>query len=437
MAQVLVFEPSAERSALLIDQWNSSIFQFKIFNDLKELQKALEEDDSPTVLLDVDFLDGNDREILKQIENRCVPGTIIGLTTKTDVATLQLFVEHRLLFVPFGSFPFSNFPAVLKAIEELKENTLSSEKAQSDVTFIGQSAGIKDILEKIDFIAQSEVHILITGETGSGKTVLAKLIHNKSKRRKHPFLHINCAAIPEQLLEAELFGYKKGAFTGALRDTPGKFKAAGFGTILLDEIAEMPVHLQAKILRVLDEGLYFPVGSVKTESVHARIIAATNKDLEEEMAQKKFRKDLYYRLSTLEIHIPSLRQRKEDIPQLFDFYLDNYIKKYNIKKPDIQPNVYEVLRQYHWPGNIRELQNVVETIMYMKPQKITIEMLPQKLFGKISATLIKAASEQWTLDELKREYARYVFNLTNKNKSKSARILNVDIKTFKKLLKSV
>ncbi len=437
MIQVFIFEPSARRNALLTKQLNGSVSHFKIFTNLRDLQKALDENACPAVLLDVDFIDESEYDTLIQIRNRCAPGALIGLTQKSDIATLRLIIEHQFILMPFDSPAFQNLTNALKAMELVQDQQETARDLQTEVNFIGQSAGIKNILEKIDFIAQSDVHILITGETGSGKTVLAKLIHNKSRRRNHPFLHINCAAIPDQLLEAELFGFKKGAFTGALRDTPGKFKAAGRGTILLDEIAEMPVHLQAKILRVLDEGLYFPVGAVKTESVHARIIAATNKNLEEEMTQKRFRKDLYYRLSTLEIYIPPLRERKEDIAQLFDFYLDNYIKKYNIRKPDIQSHVYEVLRQYHWPGNIRELQNVVETIMYMKPRKITVEMLPQKLFGKISSTLIKAATEQWTLEELKKEYARYVFNLTNKNKSKSARILNVDIKTFKKLLKSV
>ena len=437
MTSVLVFEPSAEHKALLIEHLNDSSLKLKFFDNFKDLQQALDHQTQQIVLLDVDSLGANVEETLEEIDRKCLSQTVVGFSQKPEKEILRLIFKYQMLIVPLDHSSFFTLPAVLDVVKETHSKSRPEQTAEAEVQFIGQSTAVRKILEKIAFIARSDMHVLITGETGSGKTVLAKLIHQKSKRRNHPFLHINCAAIPEQLLEAELFGFKKGAFTGALRDTPGKFKAAGYGTILLDEIGEMPVHLQAKILRVLDEGLYFPVGSVKTEAVKARIIAATNKNIEEEIAQKKFRKDLYYRLNTIEINIPPLRERREDIPQLFDFYLDNYVKKYNIEKPDIQSNVYDVLRQYHWPGNIRELQNVVETVMYMKPQKITIEMLPQKLFGTVTATILKAGHEHWTLEELKKEYARYIFNLMNKNKTKSARVLGVDVKTFKKLLKQV
>ncbi|APF20278.1 sigma-54 interaction domain-containing protein [Caldithrix abyssi] len=437
MIRVFIFEPSSEREALLNKQLKGSNVRYQLFKEFDELQAALEENAHRLVLLDVDFLKEDLLEILPNLSIQFPQSTLIGFSAKPKHQLWPIILQHKIFVIPLGEKLIFDLPALISQYAQQAIETPEETAPDKEIRFIGQSKSIQDILHKIEYIAVSDIHVLITGETGSGKTVLAKLIHQKSARKRYPFFHINCAAIPDQLLEAELFGFKKGAFTGAVRDTPGKFKAAGKGTILLDEIGEMPVHLQAKILRVLDEGLYFPVGAVKTEKVSARIIAATNKNIEEEIANKKFRKDLYYRLNTIEIHIPPLRQRKEDISQLFDFYLDNYVKKYNIKKPAVQPNVYEVLKQYHWPGNIRELQNVVETIMYMKPQQITLSMLPQKIFNKMSATLIKAGSEHWTLEELKREYARYIYNLTGKNKAKSARVLGVDIKTFRKLINQV
>ncbi len=435
MARVFIFEPLADREDLLLGQLKGSISGYRLFKEWKDLYAALENSSQPLVLIDVDLLEQNNPGELNDFLERFPGLRVIGFSSQPAKQLGILSLQYGILVLPLnGHLALDLKSAVEQCLPQIDAPPTKNEDL---VQFIGRSEAIRQILKKIEFIAASDIHILITGETGSGKTVLAKLIHQKSKRRSFPFYHINCAAIPEQLLEAELFGFKKGAFTGAMRDTPGKFKAAGRGTILLDEIGEMPVHLQAKILRVLDEGLYFPIGAVKTEKVNARIIAATNKNIEEEIKRKNFRKDLYFRLNTIEIHIPPLKERKEDIPLLFDFYLDNYLKKSKIKKPVIRPNVYEVLMQYHWPGNIRELQNLVETLMYLKPKEITIDMLPPKLFTERSALLIKAGEEQWTLEELKREYARYVYHLTRQNKSKSAKLLGVDVKTFRKLIKRV
>ncbi len=434
MPNFFVFEPSVERQSQLVEQLNGADAKIKFFTTIEEFQKSLNNNErNGLILIDIDFVEQNIetffQNLLLETEQK-----IIGFSKKTAAELLPLIFKTQMLIVPLTDSLALNLQTVIKSITEHNLNIFSQPEKDSSIQFIGKSPAVQMILSKLDLVALSDVHILITGETGSGKTVLAKLIHQKSKRRNFPFFHINCAAIPEQLLEAELFGFKKGAFTGAVRDSVGKLKAAGKGTILLDEIGEMPVHLQAKILRVLDEKLYFPVGAVKTEKMHARIIAATNKNIEEEIQKKNFRQDLYYRLNTFEIHIPPLRERKEDIPFLFDYYLDNYRKKYNIKKPKVWPYVYEVLRQYHWPGNIRELQNMVETIMFLKPKQITLELLPQKFFGNRTATIIKAAQEKLSLTELKRDYARYVYKLMGNNKSKTAKVLGIDIKTLRKML---
>jgi len=305
---------------------------------------------------------------------------------------------------------------------------------QEENGFIIYDKKMRSLIEELKVIRNSDMHILLTGETGSGKTELARYIHAHSRHRHAPFMHINCAAIPENLLEAELFGYKKGAFTGALRDTHGKFWAAGNGTILLDEIGEISPFLQAKMLKVLDEKEYYPLGSTKPEKVKARIIAATNTNIIAAVKTKKFRQDLYYRLNTIEIHIPPLRERKEEIPLFFKYFLQSYYHKQNQKTPPVNPLVYEALKNYHWPGNIRELQNLVERTVHKNPASIEITLLPDYLLGNASAVLIESANRSMSLQQVKKKYAKYIFELNDSNKNKTAKILKVDIKTARKLL---
>ncbi len=306
---------------------------------------------------------------------------------------------------------------------------------KKDLRFIGKSKSILQILEQIELVKNTDIHILITGETGSGKTELARYIHNGSKRRDAPFVHINCAAIPDNLLESELFGYKKGAFTGAFSDKIGIFGSAGRGTVFLDEIGELPSYLQAKLLKVVDEKDYYPVGGTTPFKVHARIITATNTDLIRAVNEKRFREDLYYRLNMVQFHIPPLRNRREDIPELFSYFIEKLVT-YKSEPPEIEPLVFELLQEYSWPGNVRELQNLVERISFRKPDKITPALLPESFFSTPRAKIVQAAVNYWPLERVKYEYAKYIYKMTDENKSKTARILNVDIKTVRKLLRS-
>ncbi len=232
--------------------------------------------------------------------------------------------------------------------------------------YLTKNPAVAAMLDKVHKIAETELPVLITGETGSGKTELARHIHFQSGRKSEPFVHINCAAIPENLLEAELFGVLKGAFTGAYKDSVGKFFTAQKGTILLDEIGEIPMHLQAKLLKVVDEKEYYPVGGTKSEKINARIIAATNTDINRAVEEHKFRRDLYFRLNTFELYLPPLRERKEDIALFFNLFIHRYVEQKKIPFPKINPLVLDVLEHYLWPGNIREVQNVVEVLMISK-----------------------------------------------------------------------
>lgn len=311
-----------------------------------------------------------------------------------------------------------------------------ADKSQTDQIYIAEDPLIRSILDTIELIKNQNVNLLITGETGTGKTMLARYIHARSNRKKFPFMHLNCAAIPDSLLESELFGFKKGTFTGAVRDKDGKFKAAGRGTICLDEIGEIKLHLQAKLLKVLDEKLYYPLGESTPVRVKARVIAATNKHLEEAIKEKKFRHDLYYRLNTVTINIPALRETREIIPKLFDHFITQYSKSNKANRPEIDRGVYEVLKTYSWPGNIRELQSTAISILYQNLKKIKIEHLPEQLFKNPESVVFRAADQLKSLEEVKRDYAHYVYHKLNKQKLKTARALDIDIKTLRRMLES-
>ena len=264
-----------------------------------------------------------------------------------------------------------------------KENLFLKEQLGSRFDFsniIGRSRPMQDLLETVAMVAPTEATVLIQGESGTGKELIANAIHQNSPRSSHSFVKINCAALPETLLESELFGHEKGAFTGATSRRQGRFHLAHRGSILLDEIAEMSTATQSKVLRVLQEREFEPVGSAETIKVDARIIAATNKDLEAEVNAARFREDLYYRINVVSLTVPALRQRREDIPLLVDYFLKRYAEKNQRRFKGITPKAMDLLMRYDWPGNIRELENVVERAVIMgRGDFITPEAFPSAL----------------------------------------------------------
>jgi sigma-54 specific flagellar transcriptional regulator A len=245
---------------------------------------------------------------------------------------------------------------------------------------VGESTKMQEIFRLIERVADSDSTILINGETGTGKGLIAQAIHKQSYRNDQPFVSINCGAIPENLLESELFGHLKGAFTGATANKVGKFEAANGGTIFLDEIGDMSQDLQVKILKVLEERCFEPVGSCKTVTVNVRIVAATHRDLEEEVQKGNFREDLFYRLFVIPIELPSLRDRRSDIPHFVAHFLDCLNKTKKTHVHSISDDALDVLRQHGWPGNVRELANLMERIVVIKGEgKIEINDLPEKM----------------------------------------------------------
>ncbi len=286
------------------------------------------------------------------------------------------------------------------------------------------------VLEMAKTVADTMATILIEGETGTGKSILAKYIHTLSSRRDKPFIKINCAAIPENLLESELFGYVKGAFTGANKDKPGKVELAEGGTLFLDEIGDLPVYLQSKLLHLLQEKEFERLGDLKTRKANIRIIAATNKNLQEMIKKGDFREDLYYRLKVISLKVPPLRERKEDIPVLINYFVDKFSDIYKRSIKGISPEAMKILLDYHYPGNIRELENIVERAVIICSKKfITQEDLPEELFISMSNKRKKTDKnlKDVSIDNFSSEIERIkeVLKKTHGNKSLAAKLLGM------------
>jgi len=328
---------------------------------------------------------------------------------------------------------------VKKALEQkalVKENTALKAflKLDKKISIIAKSKSMNDILALIEGMKGSDAGVLLTGESGVGKSLLAKIIHFTSRRAGKPFLSINCATLTEELLASELFGHEKGAFTGAIRTKQGLVEIADTGTLFLDEISEMVPNLQAKLLKVIEDGEFYRVGGTKPIKVDVRFIAATNQNIREIISDGRFREDLYYRLNVMEIHIPPLRERKEDIEPLAKFLLEKHGPSTSHRVTGISPDAMKILRHYSFPGNVRELENIIERALILeKNPVITPETLPQSL-SLFQIETIEPGKLR-TIDELNKDYAEKVLEMLGGNKTKAAEVLGISRTSLWRLLK--
>lgn len=320
----------------------------------------------------------------------------------------------------------------LRSKAQVPKATVNS-KATSYGELIGQSAAIKKVTAVIDRVKDNKATIFISGESGTGKELVARAIHYMGKYASGPFVAVNCGAIPENLLESELFGYTKGAFTGADNDRKGFFQAANKGTIFLDEIGNASMATQLRLLRVLQEKEITKVGSQKPEPVDVRVIAATNFNLKTLIANKKFREDLYYRLTVVQIDMPTLNARKDDIALLTNKFLFKYGVEYKDRLVPITDEALKVLERYHWPGNIRELENIIQSAVIMCDKQVSLQDLPEYL--KYTIAFPDQQEELRPLKTIEKQYILKVLEATNNNKSKAAKILEIDRKTLSEKIK--
>jgi DNA-binding NtrC family response regulator len=331
---------------------------------------------------------------------------------------------------------------LLEMKELLIENKVLREEIHRQYDYeniVGKSQSIKKIYEMIDAVAETDSTVLITGSSGTGKELVARALHFKSKRKNKPFIAVNCGAISENLIESELFGHKKGAFTGAISDKDGYMKAAQGGTLFLDEISEMPPQLQVKLLRSIQEKEYTPVGTTLALPVSVRFVASTNRDLNEEVREGRFREDLFYRLNVIDIHLPSLKEREEDIPLLADHFLNKYRKELNKNIKGIDSDAMRALISHEWKGEIRELENIIERAsIFCKTDFITLSDLPPTFKPNIErGDFPITGSLDESVRKFERDFIMRALENNDTNKEKTAEALQVGLSTLYRKLKEL
>ncbi len=401
----------------------------------KGLKLFEKESDFSLVICDVKLPDINGLEVLKKIKSKNTPTEVILITAYGTIHDGVFAMKQGAFdYITKGDGDEQILVTVEKAVEKsgMRRRILELEnKLETRYDFnriIGKAQIIKNTIMLAQKVAPTDSTVLLEGETGTGKELFAQSIHNASPRKNKPFVAVNCSAFPKELLESEIFGHKKGAFTGANLDKKGLFEEANEGTLFLDEIGEMHPDLQAKLLRVLEEQTFTRIGDTKPIIVNVRIIAATNRNLLEEARSEKFRSDLYYRLSVFKIQIPALRDRKEDIPLLVESFISIYSSKTKKKINKITPEFYERLFAFNWPGNTRELKNIMERAVILSENgEITKDLLPLEVLYPDARSL---SDNYGTLEEIEKVHIQRMLFFTRGNKTRTAEKLGIGVPTL-------
>ncbi len=360
-------------------------------------------------------------------------------------------IEAAVRATKLGAFDFLEKPLSIEkvtvvaanAVKQRRlemENSRLRESTQSRYRIIGESVPMKALRQQLGLMAGTNGRVLIFGESGAGKELVAHAIHAMSQRAEEPFIEVNCAAIPEEMIESELFGHSRGGFANALEAKAGKFQKADRGTLFLDEVGDMSLRTQAKVLRVLDEQRFEPVGASESVQVDARVVAATNKNLDDEIERGNFREDLFYRLNVIPFHVPPLRERSEDIPLLADFFLREFTTAYGRKPKELTPEAYGVLQDYHWPGNVRELRNLIERIVILNPQvRVDARHIPVSVTRR--AVVTRPPGSTGSLQEVReaaeREYIQKKLEEANGNVTRTAELLGLERSNLYRKMKTL
>lgn len=360
-------------------------------------------------------------------------------------------IETAVKATKLGAFDFLEKPLTIQKIIVVVKNAIGQRKLEREVQrlkdeagpgdeIIGDSVPMKALRQQLRLMAGTNGRVLIYGESGVGKELVAKAIHHLSARASEPFVEVNCAALPEDLIESELFGHRKGSFPGALEDKTGKFEKAHGGTLFLDEVGDMSLKTQSKVLRVLEEQRFEPVGASEFIRVDVRVVAATNKNLETEIERGNFREDLFYRLNVIPFSVPPLRERAEDIPLLANHFIKEYTTAYGRKPKELTPEAYAVLQDYHWPGNVRELKNLMERIVIMNPQaKIEARHIPLNPAKRsvLERPIDYFGSLQEVREAAEREYILKKLEETKGNVSRTAELLGMERSNLYRKMKAL
>ena len=387
------------------------------------------------VLCDVFLPDGNGVDMVQELQQLAPDAKIILLTAHGNIPDgVQAIKNGAFDYIVKGDDNRKIIPIVSRAMDavvtEQKQQGKKKEVRANSFTFdniVGKSSALSDVVTQARKVAATDVSVLINGETGTGKEVFARAIHSESQRRSEAFLALNCSAFSRELLESELFGYKAGAFTGAVKDKKGLLEEANHGTLFLDEIGEMALELQSKLLRVLETGEFVKVGDTKTTHVDVRILSATNRNLKEEIANGRFREDLYFRLSVFRILLPPLCQRRDDILLLAQHFIGQYARQIGRTAPSLSTEAKNIFLAYPWPGNVREMMNAIEHALIVCEDEIPRHDLPIDMLTGDTST---AADDSFDLKSVERNHIIKVLHHTHGNKTETARLLKIGLTTL-------
>ena len=431
MIQILVIDDEDPIRNLLARMIELEGYKVWKASDCQSALKLLKAQPFDVVLCDVFLPDGNGVDFIREIKKHRPEAEVILLTAHGNIPDgVQAIKNGAFDYITKGDDNRKIIPTISRAVDEVekKKGKVAPLVSYSFESIIGSSNGLKQAVALARKVADTDVPVLLTGETGTGKEVFSHAIHYASPRSQYPIMAINCSAFSKDLLESELFGYKAGAFTGAMKDKPGLFEVANHGTVFLDEIGEMAFDLQARLLRVLETGEYIKVGDTKPTKVDVRIISATNRDLKKEIENGPFREDLYFRLSVFQIHLPPLRERKEDIEMLAETFLKRFAAKLKKEIKGMTSEVVDILKGAEWRGNIRELKNVMERSAIVCDEEVTVQDLPIDL--QCAGMDEEQGKEEFELAVIEQKHITKVLQYTRGNKTEAARLLKIGLATL-------
>ena len=431
MIQILVIDDEDPIRNLLARMIELEGYKVWKASDCQNALKLLKAQPFDVVLCDVFLPDGNGVDFIREIKKHRPEAEVILLTAHGNIPDgVQAIKNGAFDYITKGDDNRKIIPTISRAVDEVekKKGKVAPLVSYSFESIIGSSNGLKQAVALARKVADTDVPVLLTGETGTGKEVFSHAIHYASPRSQYPIMAINCSAFSKDLLESELFGYKAGAFTGAMKDKPGLFEVANHGTVFLDEIGEMAFDLQARLLRVLETGEYIKVGDTKPTKVDVRIISATNRDLKKEIENGHFREDLYFRLSVFQIHLPPLRERKEDIEMLAETFLKRFAAKLKKEIKGMTSEVVDILKGAEWRGNIRELKNVMERSAIVCDEEVTVQDLPIDL--QCAGMDEEQGKEEFELAVIEQKHITKVLQYTRGNKTEAARLLKIGLATL-------
>jgi two-component system NtrC family response regulator len=436
LKNILIIDDEEKLRHLLARIIKSEGFEVFEVPDLKSGFKKLESKDIDIVLCDVKLPDGNGVDFLQKIKTAFPLTEVILLTAFGKISDgVQAMKNGAFDYIVKGDDNDKIIPLLYKALEkvQLQKKVKQLEKRISDKysfdNIIGKSKGLEQVIDLAKKVAKTDSTVLLTGETGTGKEVFAQAIHENSNRVGKSFVALNCSTFSKEILESELFGHKQGAFTGAIKDKKGFIEEANGGTLFLDEIGEMPLELQAKLLRVLETSEYIQIGDTTPRKSNFRLIAATNRDLKTESDEHRFRSDLYFRLNIFEIKIPPLRERIKDIVPLVHYFVEQFSASGNRKTLTIDADFMSKLESYHWPGNVRELRNVIErSVILVNGEILTQDVLPYEIQHQIDNT--NKTLSAFSMQSVEKLHIQKVLNYSKGNKAETARLLEIGIATL-------